>query len=172
MEIRVPASRFDAAMAGIARTGKLREQSTSAQDMTGDITDSAARLRNLRQTEADIRAIMNRSGSVSQVMDAETQLSSVREQIETLEAQLKSMLNQVAYATIDIDMQAEASTAPVQPTAQAQLASTWNAAIASLGQTTIGLVGALLWTLVFVPYLLAAATIAWFIYRRLALYSK
>lgn len=166
MEIRVPAQRFDTAMSAIARTGKVRERSTSAQDLTSDLTDSDARLRNLRQTEADIRNIMNRSGSVSQVMDAENQLSQVREQIETLEAQIKSMRGQVAYATIDISLEAEAANAPVQPTAAAQIASAWQAALASLAQTTIGLLAAMLWFVVYIPYMLAGGALAWFLYVR------
>ena len=114
MQLRVPADRFDAAMNGIAAAGRVRERFADAQDLTGDITDSSARLRNLRRTEADIRRIMDRSGNVSQVMDAENQLSQVREQIETLESDVKSMRGRVAYATIDVSLQAEASTAPVR----------------------------------------------------------
>jgi hypothetical protein len=85
MSIRVPAGRFDAALAAVAQIGKVRDRSVSAQDLTGEITDSSARLRNLRRTEADIRKIMDRSGTIAQVLDAENQLSQVREQIETLE---------------------------------------------------------------------------------------
>ncbi|HEY9179981.1 MAG TPA: DUF4349 domain-containing protein [Candidatus Baltobacteraceae bacterium] len=166
MEIRVPAERFDAAMNAVVQAGKVRERSTGAQDLTSDLTDADARLRNLRQTETDIRAIMNRSGSVSEVMDAENQLSQVREQIETLEAQIKSMRRQVAYATIDITLTAEAAAAPVQPTAAAQLASAWHGAVAALSQMTVGLLAALLWCAVFVPYALAAGALAWFIYVR------
>ena len=168
MELRVRADRFDAAMSGVAQTGKVRERSTSAEDLTSDMTDADARLRNLLQTEADIRQIMSRSGSVSQIMDAENQLSQVREQIETLEAQIKSMRTRVAYATIDVDMQAEAASAPVQPTAAAQLASAWHGAVAFLGQFTVGLLAALVWVLVFIPYLLLGAAVFGLVYRRLA----
>ena len=167
MQIRVPAERFDSALAGVAQTGKVRERSTNAQDMTGDITDSDARLRNLRQTEADIRRIMDRSGNVSQIMDAENQLSQVREQIETLESDLKSMRGRVTYATIDIDLQAEASTAPVQPTFASQLVSAWHGATASLAQLTVGILALGLWLIAFSPYLIAAAAVAWVTYTQL-----
>jgi Flp pilus assembly protein TadB len=121
----------------------------------------------LRSTEADIRRIMERSGSVSQVMDAELQLSQVREQIETLESQLKDMRTRVAYATIDIDLQAETSTAPVTPTAASQLASAWHTALASLAAFTVGILGFILWIVVFVPYLLAATLLVWLLARKL-----
>lgn len=166
LEIRVPADRFNAAMNAVAQAGKVRERSTSADDLTGEVTDSDARRRNLRRTEADIRRIMDRSGSVSQVMDAENQLSQVRERIETLESDLKSMRGRVAYATIDIDMLAEAANAPVQPTPASQLASAWRNAAAALVQITIGLAAALLWLAVFVPYVLAVALVLWLVYAQ------
>jgi hypothetical protein len=165
MQLRIPAGRFDAAMNGIAMAGKVRERSADAQDLSGDLTDSSARLRNLRRTEADIRRIMDRSGNVSQVMDAENQLSQVREQIETLESDLKSMRGRVAYATIDVSMQSEASAAPVQRTAAAQLASVWHDAVSAFGQTAIGIAAILMWLVVFAPYALAALLAGWIVFR-------
>lgn len=166
LQLRVPATRFDATMAALAGIGTVRHRGVSADDLTDNITDSAARLRNLRRTEADIRKIMDRSGSVSQVLEAENQLSQVREQIEQLESQLKSMHGRVKYATISIDLEAEVSRAPVQPAALAQLSSSWHAAIAALSQTTIGLIAVLMWLLVFAPYAAAIAGLAAFVYMR------
>jgi len=156
MELRVPAAAFEAAMDGVAAIGKVRERSASAQDLTGDVTDSSARLRNLRQTESDILKIMGRSGNVSQVMDAENRLSDVRGQIETLEASLASMRGQVAYSTIDIDIQSELASQPVEPTASAQLANAWYAALHAVVQVAIACAQALLWILVFLPLVFGA----------------
>ncbi|HEV3153259.1 MAG TPA: DUF4349 domain-containing protein [Candidatus Baltobacteraceae bacterium] len=161
MELRVPAGAFDRTMDEAARLGKVRERSSSAEDLTGDITDSSARLRNLRQTEADIRAIMDRSGNVSQVMDAENQLSSVREQIETLESSIASMRGRVTYSTIDLDVQAEIAAQPVEPTAASQLANAWHGAVHALSQTAIALISLVLWVIVFVPVIAATLLIAY-----------
>jgi|SRR5579883_1236737 len=157
MDLRVPSAAFDATMDGVAAVGKVRERNVSAQDVTGDITDSAARLRNLQQTERDIRAIMDRSGNVSQVMDAENQLSQVREQIEELESSLASMRGQVAYSTISVDVQAEAAAQPVEPNALAQIANAWRAALHALSQTAIAVAALMVWLLVFLPLAAVAA---------------
>ena len=167
MEIRVPADRFERTMAAIGGVGKVRQRSVTGQDLTSDITDSSARLRNLRRTEADIREIMDRSGSVGQVLDAENQLSQVREQIETLESDIASMRNQVAYSSITVNILAEASSAAVEPTPVSQLATAWHAAIHALSETTLWLLGALLWIAVFMPYVLVAGAIGWIVYVRL-----
>jgi hypothetical protein len=167
MQLRVPADRFDRTMAAVNRTGKVRERSVNAEDLTADITDSSARLRNLRRTESDIRKIMDRSGNVSQVMDAENQLSQVREQIETLESDLKSMHGRIAYSTIDISVEAEVANAPVEPNASSQLAAAWQSAIHALAQTTVGVIASILWIAVFAPYALLAALIAFLVYAQL-----
>jgi hypothetical protein len=166
MQIRVPASRFDETLAAVNQTGKVRERSVSAEDLTGNITDSSARLRNLRRTESDIRSIMDRSGSVAQVLQAENQLSQVREQIETLESDLKSMHARVAYSTIDVSIEAEAANTPVEPGAASQIAAAWQAAVHALAQTTLGFVAVLLWLVVFVPYVILATIVLFVLYAQ------
>lgn len=164
MEIRVEASRFDGTIAAIRQLGKVRENTVSAEDLTGDIADSQARLTNLRRTEGDMRKIMDRSGTVGQILDVEEHLSEVRSQIESLEAQLKSMRGRVAYATISVSMQAEAAPAPVEPGGAAQLAQAWSGATHALGQTLLGIAAAVLWLIVFIPLLAAAAAAGYAVY--------
>ena len=163
MSIRIPANRFDDAMAALTRLGNVAQRSVKAEDLTGDITDSSARLVNLRRTEADIRNIMDRSGNVSQIMDAESQLSDIREKIETLESELKSMNGRVAYSSIDIHVAAEVQNNPAEPTAASQLTNAFGAASHSLVQFTLGIVERVIWLLVFAPYALAIAGIVWLV---------
>lgn len=166
MEIHVPAAQFTPALSAIARVGRVREQSVSASDLTGNMTDSSAHLRNLLQTEADIRKIMDRSGNVSQVMAAETQLSDVRGQIEALESDISTMRNEVAYSTITLNVSPEIAPAPVTPNAASQLVEAWRAATGSLGQFAIRIVAAAVWALVFSPLVLLAIVAAWVLMTR------
>jgi hypothetical protein len=167
MQLRVPADRFDVTMDAVTRAGRVRQQSESASDMTGDIADSDAQLRNLRRTEDDLRKIMDRSGSVEQILDVENQLSQVREQIETLESSLKTMRRQVVYSTIDVTLSAETSVSPVTPAAGAQLANAFRSAVHAFGESGIAILSALLWLIVFAPYFAIIAAIAWLAARRL-----
>jgi len=166
MQLRVPENRFEQTLQALGQIGSARARSINAEDLTTQIVDSAARLRNLRRTELDIQKIMDRSGSIGQILEAENQLSSVREQIETLDAELKSMRNRVRYATISVTLAAEASTAPLEPTAAAQLVSSWRAALHAVSQFTIGLAATIVWIAAFVPYLLLASVAFWFVMKR------
>ncbi len=168
MELRVPDNRFEATMRDLTRVGNTRARSISAEDLTTQIVDSAARLRNLRRTEFDIAKIMDRSGSVGQILEAENQLSSVREQIETLDAHLKEMHNRVSYSTISVSLAAEVATVPVESSATAQLVSEWRAARHAVSQFTIGLISVIVWAAAFVPYVLLVALCWWLVKRRLS----
>jgi type III secretory pathway lipoprotein EscJ len=167
MQVRVPEDRFERTMQALGQIGSARSRSINAEDLTTQIVDSTARLRNLRRTELDIQKIMDRSGSVGQILEAENQLSTVREQIETLDADVKSMQSRVRYSTISVTLLAEASTAPSEPTAAAQLVSAWRAARHSVAQFTIGIAAMVVWIAAFVPYLLLAALCFWLVRRRL-----
>ncbi|MDQ6932862.1 MAG: DUF4349 domain-containing protein [Candidatus Eremiobacteraeota bacterium] len=156
MEIRVSESRFDATMTALSQVGKARARSISAEDLSSQIVDSAARLRNLRRTESDISKIMDRAGSIGQVLDAENQLSYVRERIETLEAELKTMRTRVRYSTIKVTMEAEAASPVVATSGATQLADAWHSALHAVWQLTLGLAATLMWIAVFVPYVIAA----------------
>lgn len=167
MDVRVPDSSFSDTLSRLETIGVVRTQTISAEDLTSQIIDSSARLRNLRRTESDMLKIMDRSGSVGQVMDAENQLSQVREQIETLDSETKAMVQRVRYSTITVSMEAEVASAPLAPAGVAQLTSAWMASTAALTQFTLGVITAVIWMLTFAPYALAVALAAWFVRRKL-----
>jgi hypothetical protein len=168
VEVRVPEVNFEATTDALARVGAVRERSSSAEDVSGDLTDSAAKLRNLRRTEADMLRIMDRSGSVDEVLNVENRLSDVRGQIEQLEADLKSMRQRVAYSTITTELDAEPVAIPIEPSAAAQLANQWHDDVAHLGDFTLAIAARLLWLVVFAPYVVLPAMIVWLLARTLA----
>ena len=165
MEIRVPVDNFDRTLGALGKLGKVKARSVSAQDASDQIVDMSARLRNLRRTERDMLNIMDRSGSIDQVLEVTQQLSSVREQIEQLDAQLQSTKYQVAYSTIDITLSSPAVI--VGPTSQKLLGDAWLAAVASLRSFTISLLSLGLWLVAFSPYLAVVALVAVLALRRL-----
>lgn len=172
MDVRVPDARFSDTLSKLEAIGVVRAQTITAEDLTSQIIDSSARLRNLRRTERDMLKIMDRSGSVSQVMDAENQLSQVREQIETLDSETNAMVQRVRYSTITVSMEADVAAAPLAPAGVAQLTTAWMASTAALTQFTLALIAAGIWILTFAPYALAIALAGWFLRRKLRLVPK
>lgn len=168
MQARVPADSFFDFLSALNGLGTVRDRSITADDKTAEIVDGTARLRNLRSTEADIRAIMNRSGSVSDVLEAENQLSTVREQIETLQAELASAKGQVSFSTVSITLIALAPPRNTTPAAAYQLTDTFHMAVQAFAQFLTALAAMLIWLVVFSPVLGVALVAVWLARRYFA----
>ena len=109
MAVRVPATRFQEAMVDIKKlASKVERESVDSQDVTGQVVDVEARLRNLRAEEAQYVKIMEDAETVEDTLQVAAHLSRVRGEIEILASQLTSLQNQVVMATINVTLTSEA----------------------------------------------------------------
>jgi len=150
--IVVPSDRFESTLARIAKLGGIRSQTIAAEDVGDQIIDDTARLRNLRRTESDMLTIMDRSGKVGEVLAVEEQLSSVREQIERLDAESKALIARVATSTIAVHLEGEARVSSAEPAAGSQLANAWQSSWHDSRDAALALAGRLIWLIAFAPY--------------------
>lgn len=170
MEIRVPQERLETTVNALANLGTVLHRSLNAQDVSDQLVDNDARLRNLRRQEELVLRIMERSGSVKDMMDAAQQLGQIREAIERLDAQVKYLQQQVAYSTISLELEAAPASQEPQPEIplETQLKETWNGAIDSVTDFSITLLKLSIYLLVYSPYLLVALAFIFISYKLLA----
>jgi hypothetical protein len=98
---RIPASRWEDALGslrGIA--AKVAGEQTQAAEVGGQMTDLAARIRNLRASEEVLVDIAKGTGKVSDLLEVQARISDVRGQIEQLEGQRARLADQAAYGTL------------------------------------------------------------------------
>lgn len=169
MEIRVPQERLEATVNALANLGTVLHRSLNAQDVSDQLVDNDARLRNLRRQEELVLRIMDRSGSVKDIMDAAQQLGQIRDAIERLDAQVKYLQQQVAYSTISLELEAP-PTEEAQPEIPLdnQLKQTWNGALDSVTDFSITLLKLSIYLLVYSPYILVALAFILVSYKLLA----
>jgi len=117
--LRVPAARFEAAMAALRALGDVRSERVDSQDVTSQFVDLQARLKNLKREEEVVARLYERQGKIADVLQVERELARVRGEIEQIEAQLRSLGEQVAYSTISVSL------VPV-PSAIEQRISRWD----------------------------------------------
>lgn len=171
---RVPVDRWEDALDLVRKLtgggGKVLSENTNAVEVTGAVVDLEARIKNLRASEAALQEISSRATRISDVLEVQAQLTTVRGQIEQLTAQLTQLNDQAAFATLT----ASFST----PIVAVQVASEdWepakvlDEASASLVDILQGLTTAGIWfVIVWVPVLLlmgAFGLIVVFVLRRL-----
>ncbi len=152
-EIRVPQERLDKTLDALVAIGTLQGRSISSQDVSDQLVDLDARLRNLRRTEASLLALLERSGSIQDILAVNQEISSVRQQIEQLDAQQKNLRTRVAYSTITLTLtQNAANLGDPTPSAVIQLQRTWTTSTRSLRDLTVDLLQLGLWLLIYTPY--------------------
>ncbi len=154
LEFRVPQQRLETTLNALAKLGTVENQMITAEDVSDQLVDVQARLRNLRKSEEMILKIMERSGSVGDVLKAANELSTIRESIERIDAQLRNLQNQVAYSTINLTIESLVSVSPAPENLGLRVQETWGKATHTMGEFTWLLVGLVLWLLAFSPYLL------------------
>lgn len=160
MQIRVPQNQLDTTLNKLTQLGNVQSRTITAEDVADQLVDFQARLRNLQKTESTLLEIMERSGSVRDVLKVAQELSNVRQSIEQINAQLKSLQNQVAYSTITLKLEAAVSTTTPESSLGSQVQETWNTSTYSLRKFSISLLRLGIWLMVYSPYLLLlAATI-------------
>ncbi len=101
---RIPADRWEEALDALrdlnGLTTKVVTEQTEAVEVTGQIVDLQARIRNLRASETALQGIAARATRISDVLEVEARLTDVRGQIEQLTAQLEDLADRAAYATL------------------------------------------------------------------------
>lgn len=159
--LRVPVANLAALEAAAAKLGVVLSQTSNQTDVTAQHVDMAARLKNLRAEEARLRTLFNRAGGVSSLLEVEQQLSNVRGEIESLQAQLAYLEQQVALSTLTVTL--------TEPGALVRPASgiTWGfaAAITQGVQSAAALLRTLIVGFIAISPVLLVLALAWAVWR-------
>jgi hypothetical protein len=99
---RIPADRWEDALDALRKLGTEVGEQTDSADVTGQLVDLDARIRNLKASETALVGYISKATKVADVLEIESRLSDVRGQIEQLSAQKASLDDQVAYATLAV----------------------------------------------------------------------
>jgi hypothetical protein len=165
LTLRVPAERFEQALADIRGLGDVRSQTISGEDVSADFVDLEARLTTWRSQEAVLLRLMERATTIEGTLRVQRELQDVQYRIEQIRGQLRVLEDRTALSTIVVGM-AERGAPPVAPPAdpsRPSLARAWREAVDAF-------LGVLYSVVVFLGYavpILLVAVLAWLGWRRL-----
>ncbi|TXG77274.1 DUF4349 domain-containing protein [Candidatus Dojkabacteria bacterium] len=105
MTVKVPADRFEAALAEIKQTAdQVVNENTGATDFTAQSIDLNARLNNKRAEEKAYESLLSSATKVADVVEITQELTRVRTEIESLEQQHRYLEAQTALATLSVSV--------------------------------------------------------------------
>jgi hypothetical protein len=105
LTLSVEARSFDVAFRKLKDLGRVESASIETQDVTRAYADLETRLSVKRDAQARMREILrSRTGSLSDLVEAERELSRLVEEAERLEGERRFLAKQVELATITLDL--------------------------------------------------------------------
>jgi len=165
--LRAPAPRFDELLTRLheIEETKVVAESTREQDVTREIVDLEARIKNLQASEASYRELLGRAEKIDDILAVQSRLDDVRGQIEQLQAQLQTVSGQADLSTLTVTLIPRAE--PVEAVqAGWDPGATWSSAVASLVGIGQGMFDILVWfVVVWLPLLLVIGLIGLLVWR-------
>lgn len=102
--VRVPSKNFDLFLKDVSKgVVYFDNKEISSQDVTEEYIDIDARLKAKKVLETRYLELLKKANKVSEMLEIETQLSAIREEIEAKEGQLRYMQNRVSMSTVTIE---------------------------------------------------------------------
>jgi hypothetical protein len=166
--VRVPVDRFSEFVNEVAGLGEAIKNTTDSDDITEKYYDFQVRMENKQvQLERLQKIIKERTGKISEVLEAERELGRVTTELEELKGSLKLWDNQTALSTVSITMRERTRyVAPVAPSFAGNAEETFSSSVHALvvfGQNLALVIVALTpW----LPLIIVAAFLARFVLRR------
>lgn len=163
--LRVEAARFESTMQAIRDLAlNVERESITGTDVTEQFVDLEAQLKNARAEEQAYLALLNRAGSVSDLLEVQRELSNVRARIEMFEGRLKYLSNQTDLATISVNLSEKPSF--IAPTGDFRLGDTIKEAFQTLVIAFQEIARGIVWLVIFgVGVVLPLGLLAWLGYR-------
>jgi hypothetical protein len=160
--LRVPANQLDAVIAEVKALGRVESESQSGEEVTAQYIDLQARLTNARNTEQRLTELLRRqTGKLDEVVTVEEKISEVREEIERMEAEQKSLSQRVDFGTLSVSFSEERKTQlqVMPPSVGTQF---HNAAVEGYRSVVDGIVSLLIFLMSWGPSLLIWAAALFF----------
>lgn len=104
MSLRVPSPALDSTLAALSTLAEVERRQVSALDVTDQVFDLEARLRNLRAVRDRLRQHLERAAAVGDVIQVERELTRVQGEIEVLEGRLGRLREDASLSHIGLEV--------------------------------------------------------------------
>ncbi len=108
LTVRVPADKLSGVLQQIRGLGRVRQDQLSTEEVTEQVVDLEARIKNARTTEQRLISVLtDRTGKVKEILEVEREIARTREEVERMEAQRQNLMRRVEMASVNITMSEE-----------------------------------------------------------------
>lgn len=158
MVVRIPQENYNTFLAGLSESYNVVSVNNTVENMTEYYYDSESRLKSYRIQEERLFAMLEKAATVEEMLKIETRLCDVQYEIEALTNTLRTIDNDVKYATFHLNLnEVTKYTSPTPKTFGDRLGDTLRGSGESFADFAEGLLFGLIY---FIPYAVIIAVIA------------
>lgn len=170
--IRIPVDQFEETLAQIKQQVELVEtENISGVDVTEEYIDLQSRLKNAQALEVSYVSLLERSGSIDDLVKVTKQLGAIREEIEVLQGRIRYIDSRTDFSTITVDLRERPSIVP-SVTERFDILLVFQEAFQALVLLGRGLLVALIWLVVLGGPIFVLFWVIWKISRRKIRHGK
>ena len=167
MVIRIPAETLDQFVEHVTANANITSSTESAEDVTLEYVDTEAKIIALETEQARLLELLGGAETLKDILEIEERLSDVTYELERYASQLRTLSNQVDYATVYLTInEVEVLTPTEEPTVWQRISTGFSGTLEDLSE---GLTDLFVWIVVNSPYLVIWAIViglAVFLVRR------
>ncbi|MEZ0110172.1 hypothetical protein ABH920_004187 [Catenulispora sp. EB89] len=118
--LRVPSTVFDKVIGQLGNGGTVQDETRNASDVTSQVVDTTTRISAQQASIARITELMKNAANLSDVVSLEGELSRREADLESMQAQLATLNDQVSLSTITVTFLVPQTPAPAPAVAKHQ----------------------------------------------------
>ena len=104
MDVKIPADKLEKFIEEISLVGTVTSKTVSSDDITDSYIDVESRIKALETEEKTLLGILEKAESLTDVIELQKRLSTVRTDLEAMKAKKQSYDNMVAYSEVFLDI--------------------------------------------------------------------
>ena len=158
--VRIPAEKADEFVAQVGENANVVSSSESVDDVTLQYVDTESQVKALETEQARLMELLTQAQNLDEILQIEARLTDVRYELERYASYLRTLENQISYATIHIYITEVTEYTPVSE----EEPTTWERIVRGFGRSfrNIGKLAKELFIAIIIlsPYLLVLAAVA------------
>lgn len=159
LTVRIPAEQLEAFTSSLTEFSNVVSSNRTAEDITLSYVDTETRITALETERDRLLELMEQAETMSDLLEIESRLTDVYYELERYGSRLRTMDNQVSYATIYLSIQEVTEYTPVmEQTLWERISTGFLTSLKGLGN---GIVNFFTWVIIKLPYLVVYGLILW-----------
>ena len=160
---RIPAEKLSEFLLHVEGTSNVISKQQSQDNVTLQYVDTESRMAALQAERDRLMELLEQAGDLSDLLQIEERLTDVLYDLESTTAQLRSLDNQVSYATVELFIEeVKVLTETQQQTVWQRIGSGFGENLRNIGEA---LVNFFVWLVTYSPQLIVFLGIVWLIVR-------